>query len=312
MNPFALHGPQFLAFYAAVGVMALGLQYFWTRILEARATMPPPQMTDPYQIAYLRGGAGEALRLVAFSLLDRGLLTGGSRTLRAEAGADALVRRRIEKAVLSVYRVPGAAAEMESDARCRDACQEYDQKLQDYGLIAGAQISMRRLVPFLVLGMAVMFVGLLKLFIAFSEGRHNVGFLILLMAGFGFGAFQLFRRHRTKLGDDMLADLRAMFARLRDRSHRLGQGGATNEAALLAAVFGFDALSPARFPGLRALKPQKAKRKSNGSSCGSDCGSSWSWGSSSSSCGSSSSSDSSGGSSCGSSCGGGCGGGCGG
>ena len=46
----------------------------------------------------------------------------------------------------------------------------------------------------LVAAIAVVFVGLLKLFIALSEGRHNVGFLILMMIGFSYIAILIFRR----------------------------------------------------------------------------------------------------------------------
>ncbi|WP_395021716.1 TIGR04222 domain-containing membrane protein [Dongia sp.] len=308
MNPFALHGGDFLLFYALVGLAGLAVQYAWTRLQESLGEMPQLPMTDPYQIAYLRGGQAEALRLVAFSLLDRGLLNGGARTLTAELGAEKQVRRPIEKAVLRVFRSPGYPREMQTDADAIDACRRYRDTLEDYGLVAGPATFARRLPALLVAAIAVVFVGLLKLFIALSEGRHNIGFLILMMIGFSYVAIVIFRRHRTKRGDDMMADLRMMFARLRDRSGNLGQGGATNEAALLAAVFGLSELSPARFPALRSLKPEKVKNSSN---CSSGCSSCSSYYSSSSSCSSSSSSSScSSGSSCGG--GGGCGGGCGG
>jgi len=297
MNPFALHGPAFLAFYAMVGIAGLGIQFLWTRIQESLGTMPQLQMTDPYQIAYLRGGQAEALRLVAFSLIDRGLLQGGATTLVAESGAEKQVRRPIEKAVLQVFRSPGPAREMQSDRRAIDACRQYRDTLEDYGLVAGGATFARRLPALLVAALAVVFVGLLKLFIALSEGRHNIGFLVLMMIGFSAVAIWIFRRHRTKRGDDMMADLRMMFGRLRDRGDTLREGGATNEAALLAAVFGLSELSPAHFPAMRALKPAK------GTGSSSSCNSYYS--SSGSSCGSSSCSS-------GSSCGGGCGGGCGG
>src|SRR3954468_7585769 len=115
MNPFALHGLDFLAFYAAIGFAAVGIQYLWTRLQESLGMLPQLQMTDPYQIAYLRGGRAEALRVAAFSLIDRGLLGAGGRTLVAEGGAEKQVRRPIEKAVLQVYRSPGPASEMQSD-----------------------------------------------------------------------------------------------------------------------------------------------------------------------------------------------------
>ncbi len=295
MNPFALHGPAFLAFYAVVGVVGIGIQFFWTRLQESLGFMPQLQMTDPYQIAYLRGGRAEALRVAAFSLLDRGLLQGGRTTLVAEQGAHKQVRRPIEKAVLEVFRSPGRVGDLESDARAIEACRQYRDTLEDFGLVAGGATFMRRLPPLLIAAIAVVFVGMLKLAIALSEGRHNIGFLILMMIAFSALAILIFRRHRTKRGDDMMADLKTMFGRLRARADTLREGGATNEAALLAAVFGLSELSPGRFPAMRALLPPKKKNRD--SSCGSSC---------SSSCSSSSSSCSGG------SCGGGCGGGCGG
>ena len=55
MNPFELPGPQFLVFYAALGVaLAIAL------VLVRRAYEPDAsvavQLTDPYEIACLRGG----------------------------------------------------------------------------------------------------------------------------------------------------------------------------------------------------------------------------------------------------------------
>jgi uncharacterized protein (TIGR04222 family) len=293
INPFELHGTDFLAFYVVVGAIAVGLEYLWIRALEA-GPLPPLQLTDPYQIAYLRGGAEEALKIVALSLIDRGLLKAGDGTLGAEENAHEWVRRRIEKAVLRLYRLPGEVTAMAADADCQEACRSYRETLDSHGLIAGAGVLWRRLPGFLLAAMLLVFVGMLKINIALSEGRDNLAFLIACMVGFGYATLHMFRRHQTRRGEAMLADLRAIFSRLRGRSETLRQGGATNEAALLAAVFGVSAVPRDLFPGLRGLYPKRKKRSDSG--CGSGSGSSCS-----SSCGSSCSS-----------CGGGCGGGCGG
>jgi len=284
INPFALHGPDFLAFYIGLGILMVALQFFLGRAIETPGFMPQLQMTDPYQIAYLRGGAAEALRITVLSLIDRGLITASGRSLVADTGAEQIVRRPIEKAVLRLYRRQGKIKKLLSDTGAVEACREYKDALVDFGLVAGPQTIARRLIPFLVSSMVLVFVGVLKIAIALSEGRHNLGFLTLLMIVFGAVCIWVFRRPRTRLGDAMMSDLRTMFGRLRSRADSLRQGGATNEAALLAAVFGVNELSPVRFPAIKALTP-KEKRSDSGSSC--------------SSCGSSS-------------CGGGCGGGCGG
>jgi len=285
INPFSLHGAAFLAFYAVLGGVGLLCQHLWNRARENSGLMPQLNMTDPYQIAYLRGGADQALNIAAVSLIDRGLLSGGDAMLVAERGATDLVRRPIEKAILELYRTASSAADMRRSARCLAACVEYERTLQDFGLVADQKVFNQRLMPLVIVLVALGFVGFLKIEMALADGR-DFGFLIVLMIALGVGAFWMFRRHRTARGDAMLADLQDLFSRLRDRADSLRQGGATNEAALLAAVYGVDKLPADRFPGTKPLR-----RKKQDSSCGGGSG-----------CGSS----------CGGSCGGGCGGGCGG
>jgi len=285
MNPFALHGASFLAFYAVLGCIALVCQFLWNRTRELSGLVPQLNMTDPYQIAYLRGGSDQALNIAAVSLIDRGLLSGADALLAAERNAADLARRPIEKAILSLYKSAGRAAEMRKSLTCLAACHEYQRTLEDFELVASRKVSAQRLIPLIlgVVGMA--FVGFLKIGIAVTEGR-DYGLIVALMVVFGIGTLKIYRRHRTARGDAMLADLKVLFARLRDRADTLRQGGATNEAALLAAVYGVDRLPPERFPGTKPLR-----RKKQDSSCGGGSG-----------CGSS----------CSGSCGGGCGGGCGG
>jgi uncharacterized protein (TIGR04222 family) len=282
LNPFALHGIAFLIFYLAVGGLALLGQFLWTRRRELAGLMAQPSMTDPYLIAYLRGGATQALNIAAVSLIDRGLLKGGLAMLAAEPDAESLARRPIEKAILRLYRIPSSAKDMTSEAACLAACQEYQEVLELRGLVAGPKIFGQRLIPMLAAVGFIVFVGFLKLAIALSEPGRSVGFLAVFMIFLGGVSVAIFRRRLTTSGSTMLADLEIIFARLRDRAPTLREGGATNEVALLAAVYGLDELPPERFPGIKPLR-----RKKEGSSCG-------------------------GGSGCGSSCGGGCGGGCGG
>ena len=61
MNPFALHGPAFLGFYAATGIFALLLQYFWSRAKEAAGVALAT--LAPYLSRYNRSVAGNAAEL---------------------------------------------------------------------------------------------------------------------------------------------------------------------------------------------------------------------------------------------------------
>jgi uncharacterized protein (TIGR04222 family) len=128
-------------------------------------------------------------------------------------------------------------------------------------------------------------VAVIKIVIALGRGRTNIAFLILAVPIFGYVLSRIATPLRTLAGEAMLADLRQLFAGLRDRTGSIGTPSQAQELALAAAVFGIGTL-PGRGPAWMNLfrKPQTA----SSASCGSGCGS--------------------GGSSCGGGCGGGCGG----
>jgi len=288
MNPFQLTGFSFLGFYLLLGVIVTWGLRTWIRQLETADAKPQQNFTDPYLIAYLRAGENEALRVATVALLDRGLLKAEGETLTTkDSNAIGVAQRPIEKAILQHYSAPGAAHEIFKDSSAKNACESYAKVLKNQQLIADGGAYAKRMLPVAVALGALVAVTWTKISIAFSQGRHNVGFLVVLTIAFGLVALWTWKRRRTALGDAMLSDLRSLFARLKGRAKSLRAGGQTNEAALLAAVFGLSALPAASFPFMDKLYPAKS---GDGSGCGSSC-------SSSSSCSS------------GSSCGGGCGGG---
>src|SRR5262245_40694070 len=77
-NPIAnLQGLAFLAFYALF-IVAMCV-WTWVRAKAADGTseMPVPllpEKLDPYEVAYLRGGAEEQVRLIILDLISRGYL----------------------------------------------------------------------------------------------------------------------------------------------------------------------------------------------------------------------------------------------
>ena len=291
MNPFQLTGFSFLGFYLVVGIAVMWMLRYWFQQIETAGAPPQQNLTDPYLIAYLRDGANEALRVATVSLLDRGLLTSANDLLSTKDEQSlGLAKRPIEKAILKLFSSTCAAHEVFKDSAAIHACDSYKKVLMDQGLLADSGTYVKRLLPIAVALAVLIGVCWTKINIAFSQGRHNVGFLVFLTIVFSVITLVVWRRRRTALGDAMLSDLRSLFNRLKGRAKSLRAGGQTNEAALLAAVFGLSALPAASFPFMDKLYPG---RSGSGSGCGT----------SSSSC-------SSGGSSCGgSSCGGGCGGG---
>jgi len=67
MNPFDLPGPQFLLFYIIfAGLVITGL-VFWRRRAESSPSTPRIDLSDPYLIAYLRGGEKEVRRVARYA-----------------------------------------------------------------------------------------------------------------------------------------------------------------------------------------------------------------------------------------------------
>ena len=273
MFPFNLSGPKFLEFYAIFAAVVLFAAWRITRSAEA-GTRPRLKFDDPYLIAYLRGGAAEALRVTTVALIDRGPLKVAGETLTA-ASADAVARaaRRIEKAVLTHFRSGAAANSIFDSALENLADGEYKAILEQQRLLPDADQRSARNRRMLWAGGLLAGIAGVKLLVAFSTGHFNVVFLLMMAAtAAGIAAFVTHPR-LTAIGAATLQDLRTLFAALARRRDAIRAGGATAEAVMLAAVFGIAMLPPA-FDYARNLYKKSASNQSSDSSCGSSSGSS--------------------------------------
>jgi len=294
MNPFDLPGPEFLFFYIGFSALAI-IALVLTRKAAESSAAPKLDLSDPYLIAYLRGSDPETLRVAAVSLIDRGLLVAtGTQLKTADNASPEAVRKPIEKELLRKFKRADEASSIFDDSRLKATCKPYEQTLKNAGLLPNESIERARWSRLLIAGGIVAGVGIVKILVAFSRGRMNVGFLIVLIAVAIFLAVKVSFPRLTESGKAMIADLQNLYSGLKDRALFLKPGGATIEPMMLAAIFGVGALESTDFAFTRVLFPRAnaaAQSGSSSASCGSSCGSSCS----SSSCG-----------------GGGCGGGCGG
>lgn len=322
MNPFDLPGPEFLFFYAgfsALVIIALIL------LRKNHESSPPPKfdLSDPYLIAYLRGGHDETLRVAVVNLIDRGLLTvNGTCVTAAENASPDLVRRPVEKELLRRFKKVNEVGSIFNDPGLKSTSEAYEKTLRDAGLLPNESIVSARWTRLLLACLLLGGVGVVKILIAFERGRTNVGFLIVLTIVAIIVAVKVSFPGVTESGKAMIADVQNLYSELKDRAFMLEPGGATIEALMLASAFGIGALEGSGFAYTRVLFPRAVAPKSSSSATNSGCGSGScgtayspaydpgggiSFGDSgSSSCGSSS------GSSCGGGCGGGGCGGCGG
>jgi len=297
MNPFDLPGPEFLGFYAIFCILILIFSRKWAVRHEPQGSGVKLEADDPYEIATLIHEEDEAITIAVFSLVDRGLVVFDKFQFKArDETAVTLVRRPIEVAVLNACGSEGASLKgIQSDLKVREAARAYRRSLEARGLFANLQQRLARTRVHGCAQLLIWSVAFLKMGIALSRGRTNIWFLVVAVVSFSYFLNSRFSHDRTPAGESTKDDLETLFSGLLSRSQQIPAGGATNEATLLAAVFGMSAVLLPQFPFVSYFMPRSTVGPSTGSS---------DWDSScSSSCGSSSFS-------CGSSCGGG--GGCGG
>jgi uncharacterized protein (TIGR04222 family) len=277
--PFNLTGPQFLAFYAAFAVVVIVVHW----VLHIRPGAAAPGTTgpsldtltnDPYLIAGLREGADEAIRVAVVNLVDRGLLSTQGSGLRATGRANAeSLRRKLDRVIIQRCKfAPLSAAEIVKDEAVRAAAAEIETHLQSQGLLLNAaDLAARTRARYGVL-LLLAGVSLLRIVQAVMAGRSNLWFLVFETLIACFIAWKLPHARLTQIGQRALSALHTLLERLKKRAEKLAPGGATNEAILVAAMFGLYALPAAAFPFVEETYPRPKSSDSGSSS--SDSGSS--------------------------------------
>jgi uncharacterized protein (TIGR04222 family) len=285
--PFSLNGPEFLGFFIAYFfVLFLGLRLV-TRLAE-NGGAAKLQASDPYAIAYLRGGAAETLRVATFSLVDRNLLRfDGIQVVVAGASLVGIVRDPVERWVMNHFATPKGAESLDDKAMTDRVDAHYGPKFERLQLLPDAAQQRFRLIGKLVVIVAL--VGLVAVRVAqtLAAGRSNLAFLAIL---FAIALWILWRKGHPRLtarGKMMMRDIKSLFTALHRRAAQLRPRDKKTDAVMLAAVYGAGLLPSAAFALEQRLWRQPQTSSTSGG-CGSGCGSS------------------------GGSCGGGGGGGCGG
>nr|WP_257626483.1 TIGR04222 domain-containing membrane protein [Janthinobacterium sp. NKUCC06_STL] len=279
------------------------LVYYLARELLIRMELrnPHAQLSladDPYRIAFLRGGALEAVKIAAVVLVDRGLLRADGPLLET-ASADSLrfARHDIERDVLRLYLGrQGHSKELAVQAEMLPSCRAYQETLTQQELLVGPPLLRRRERITWAAHWLLLTVAAVKAVIAISRQHYNLLFLAALLVIFLLMLRGLRTQATSWSAQRLLTDLRMLFGRLNMRSSRLNAGSSSADMALLAAIFGLGALPLSVYTYVAELYPVPRPQQ-GGSSTSSDSGDSSSGGDG-------------GGSSCGSGCGG-CGGGCG-
>ena len=297
INPLDMPGPQFLKLYVVLMIAAAILARLLKRALVSPRWSDQRHIDlDPYEAAYLRGGARQAIDAANAMLAQRQLLkVSGSAHTVSTSGPLPAGAHWFEQVVH--HAISATSTRQINDIRSSSLLTPHTDRLasqlQQWGLIPDDQHWLTARTVSGLLMLALLLLGVAKVFVGVSRNRP-VGFLILLCIVTGIITLVVInsRPARTRLGEQALTQLRGESAALqmaaRTRPERLASG----DVALAIGLFGIEALAFTNdsWSDLKAaLRPPVATGSSSSSS---GCG---------------------GGSSCSSSsCGGGCGGGCGG
>ena len=272
VNPFDWSGPWFLLAYLIFGVLV----YLLARELLIRQELrnPHAQLSladDPYRIAFLRGGALEAVKIAAIVLVDRGLLRAEGPLLET-ASADSLrfARHDIERDVLRLYLGrQGHSKELAAQADMLPACRAYQDSLTQQELLVGPPLLRRRARITWPAHYLLLTVAAVKAVIAISRQHYNLLFLALLLAIFLLMLRGLRTQATSWSAQRLLTDLRMLFGRLNQRAARLQAGSSSADMALLAAIFGLGALPLSVYAYVAELYPVPRQGTGSDSSSGS-------------------------------------------
>lgn len=286
-NPIAgMWGPYFLVFFAAVFVVLFGFTCWHRgRVDESRemGEMPIPPEPDPYQIAYLRGGVGEVLRLAAVDLFHRGLLvekkTGwfGAKRLELKKKAPPRLPPPVRD-VAEFYRTPRKPGEMLESSFVESIksrhCAAWESWVMKERLRHSEDARSSHRAFQAVMIAAFFSLGLYKLVAAVFAGRDNVGFLLFgLLAGSAilaiFGSLPRF----TRRGRRFVENLQTAYSDLKTPQHDISwttdrdqhPSPAYAVPVMAMGVFGIAALQGTPWD---AMYHHYAQSAGTGSACG--------------------------------------------
>jgi uncharacterized protein (TIGR04222 family) len=187
-----MNGPTFLGFYGILSVASLINAYFQRKKIDyfnPNQNLKIPSDPDPYEIAYLRGGKYELIRLIIFELYSGEYLakTGDDKyTLTSDANLSNL--EEIKKIVANMFHKPKTIEEIFKDkigiSIFEKYLKVYEVKLLSEELILNEnqknKISKVKRLSLLF----ILVLGFYRLWTSFVNHHYNVFFLIIMMVVF--------------------------------------------------------------------------------------------------------------------------------
>lgn len=297
----AMSGPEFLLFYSALILVAfLGLRWFnrWRDPRAGEALPPVPSPADPYELAWLRGGAPEAIRLAVYDLIQAGHLetvrdhdgtNRGSARLLAKSQSEPAALAPLARVVLRACSAPRRPADLmrgELAEGVDAACAHWRLAHEEAGLLLSSSQRTNGWLLVILSMAALVGITLARIDYAYAHGHSNILFLILLtgfalvIAWSGRPARRLtvrgmsyLQRLRSALAPTAMATPRSDAVPTADLAGDQAPAWSPMASAALVpiALYGMEAMSGSERGEMRQLFPQAARQGSgdSGGGCGS-------------------------------------------
>jgi uncharacterized protein (TIGR04222 family) len=271
-------GPMFLFVYGLVIVLTLTVCWSWLRQSDPTASVPAPRVPstpDPYEIAYLRGGENEVLRVVLFRLLQQGALQvipknsgwfGGEQE-RIERGNVNPTLSPLEKEIFkSIARHTAQEIFQDTGIRCKvkESCNSYEQRLQGEQFLVGPEAKNRASETKWMGALLIAGLGGYKLIVALAKGHSNVLFLIWMGVVAVAVLHKICSPRLTFRGRQYLQNLKTAFGQWKEHASLIGE----SQLFLLVGIFGATVLSGTTYDYFRQMF---SKGSASGGGCGGGC-----------------------------------------
>jgi uncharacterized protein (TIGR04222 family) len=266
MNPITdFNAREFLTFYAVFILSAWILRawFNWRSDRTLDETWTPPLTTNPYDVAYLRGGANELARVAVVGLAERGFLETRGQTIGQTASHPNLATlSSLERSVFDFFQPERTVREIEEAGlrvRMNPHVLAFEERLQAEQLLSPPNLIGAARQSTGLAAAAVFVVGLARFFVALQRHRP-AGFLIAmgLVGVIAVGWPRVGRLSRRG---------KAYLASLRDSASSFTHGTEPADTSLFmaTALFGMTALSGSpQEPLGQMFTRQKAASDSSG------------------------------------------------
>lgn len=284
-----LPGPEFLALYAGVAGVTLGLSFLFIRAADPTrdmARLKVPSEPDAIALAYLSGGVNNVIRTLLFDLRQQGYVGIADERLQRAAGPQSgrVLDARSARVLMALSARPTPAELFADAALAADIerlCAPERRRLVENDLLAPLGVGQTAGMAFILGSIILLGLAASKLAAALLAGHRNVIFLIGLAAAAEIFLWMLTSKARKRIasarGTAYLAAIKRAYGRR--LSEKLGQaksrpaGAAAFDAGslFLVSIFGYEALKGALEPEFMSLFRKSASDSSG--SCGSSCSS---------------------------------------